>query len=147
MGDGSELFAVGLMSNDDVSLLGLSSILELVGIEARRLIFGQRILKRSLIATYLLNLVCRTVQTVPSCVQEMQGTPVSVMLQRTFRFRHFSQAMAARERRADMLMTSAIVRCRWRCMVPYRPKYLGDGLGAKQIEPRRTYAGRSRRFT
>ena len=56
-------------------------------------------------ATYLLKLVFRTVQADPSCVQEMQGTPVRVMLHRTFRCRHFSQAIEARERRVDILMS------------------------------------------
>jgi hypothetical protein len=36
----------------------------------------------------------------------MQGTPVTVMLQRTFRCRHFSHATEARDRRVDMLITS-----------------------------------------
>jgi hypothetical protein len=42
------------------------------------------------------------VQTIPSCVQETQGTPVSVMLHLTFRCLHFSQATEARERRTDI---------------------------------------------
>ena len=92
-------------------------------------------------ATYLLNFVCRTVQTDPSCVQDMQGTPVSVMLQRTFRCRHFSQAMEARERRVDMLILIDTVRCCWRWRALCRPNQVTSEIDrrvdAKQTEPRR----------
>jgi hypothetical protein len=59
----------------------------------------------SMTASYLLKLVFRTVQTDPSCVQDIQGTPVRVMLQRTFLCRHFSQATDARERRVDIMIS------------------------------------------
>jgi hypothetical protein len=63
---------------------------------------SQRALVAYIIPTYWLPLVGLTVQTIPSCVQETQGTPVSVMLHRTFLCLHFSQATEARERRTDI---------------------------------------------
>jgi hypothetical protein len=47
-------------------------------------------------------LLCLHHPDIPSCVQETQGTPVRVMLHRTFRCLHFSQATEARERRTDI---------------------------------------------
>ena len=104
-------------------------------------LYCQRMLSCGVItATYLLKLVFRTVQTDPSCVQEMQGTPVRVMLHRTFRCRHFSQATEARERREDITVSSNAVGSRWRREAPPRSRYLGElnhrRIGAKQIEPR-----------
>lgn len=75
--------------------------------------FSQRALVADIIQTYWLPLVCLTVQVIPSCVQETQGTPVSVMLHRTFRCLHFSQATEARERRTDMGVVSSY---RWSVM-------------------------------
>ena len=94
----------------------------------------------SMTAPYLLKLVFRTVQTDPSCVQEIQGTPVRVILHRTFRCRHFSQATEARERRVDIMMSLDTIRCQCRCGASQRSRYLGElarrRVGAKTIEPR-----------